>query len=211
MPRASELEPVLTLLTEEAIAAGLRELARIRDGFAPGEAELADAPVLLHWTAEALPGGLLCLICVVSGHPLLADGWCRTSVMLAADIEAGWGRTISRYYRIGPKLGEVLQWHRPARSCSTACVVPIAARRSRALTDTISARVRAAKWLSMADMTISAASVPAGSILPFWRRWKRLTPQFATAETFAQRLGTGWLPSPKDYADAPLLTDWRTP
>lgn len=66
-------------------------------------------------------------------------------------------------------------------------------------------------WLSITAMTISAAPVRAGSVRPSWRRWKRLAPQFATAETFAQRLTTGWRPSRRDYADAPLLTDWRTP
>ena len=99
----------MTMLTDEAIAAGLREWTRIRNGFVPGEAELAGAPVLSHWTVEVLPGGLPYLIGEVSGHPQLADGWCTTSVLLAADLELGWARTLSRYYRLGPKLGEILQ------------------------------------------------------------------------------------------------------
>ena len=49
------------------------------------------------------------LIGVVSGHPSIADGWCTTSVVLAADEAAGWARTVSRYYRLGPRLGETLQ------------------------------------------------------------------------------------------------------
>jgi hypothetical protein len=106
LPRASGLEPVMTILTQDAIAAGLRELARIKDGFTPGEAELSASPILSHWTIELSSGGLLYLIGEISGHPRLADGWCTTSAVLVADVEAG---TISRYYRLGPKLGESQQ------------------------------------------------------------------------------------------------------
>lgn len=49
-PGAPALESIMTILSDEAIAASLRELARIRDGFIPGEAELAGAPVLSDWT-----------------------------------------------------------------------------------------------------------------------------------------------------------------
>lgn len=96
-------------VTRETLAAALKEVARIRDGFLPGPAELADAPILSHWSVEPLPGGMICLIGEVAGHPKLADGWCTTSVVLAADLADGWIRTVSRYYRLGPKLGEELQ------------------------------------------------------------------------------------------------------
>ena len=99
----------MTILTQEAIAADLRELARIKTGFVPGEAELSAAPILSHWTAEVSSGGLFYLIGEVSGHPKLEDGWCTTSVVLAADVEAGGVRTISRYYRLAPKLGKSQQ------------------------------------------------------------------------------------------------------
>lgn len=49
------------------------------------------------------------LIGKVSGHPRTADGWCATSVILAIDVRAGWVRTINRYYRLGPSLGQSLQ------------------------------------------------------------------------------------------------------
>ena len=96
----------MSILSREILEAGLREAARIAEGFVPGEAELAGAPVLSHWAVQAQPGGTVRLIGVVSGHPSIRDGWCTTSVVLAADINAGWARTVSRYYRLGPMLGE---------------------------------------------------------------------------------------------------------
>lgn len=94
---------------KDTVAAGLREAARIAAGFVPGEAELAGAPLLSSWIVEVQPGGLIRLVGSVSGHPTISDGWCTTSVVLAADETAGWARTVSRYYRLGPKLGEVRQ------------------------------------------------------------------------------------------------------
>lgn len=99
----------MSTVTRETLAAALEEVARIKDGFVPGPTELADAPVLSHWSVEVLPGGMICLIGQVAGHPRLADGWCTTSVVLVADLTAGWVRTVSRYYQMRPKLGEDLQ------------------------------------------------------------------------------------------------------
>jgi hypothetical protein len=99
----------MSSLSRETLAAALKEIVRIRTGFVPGPAELADAPILSHWTAETLPGGGLYLVGEVSGHPRTADGWCTTSVILAIDVRAGWVRTINRYYRLGPSLGQSLQ------------------------------------------------------------------------------------------------------
>lgn len=95
----------MALLTKDAVAAGLLEAARIKAGFVPGEAELSAAPLLSHWAIEPLPSGLVRLVGVVSGHPLIPDGWCTTSPVLAADEDAGWVRTVSRYYVLGPRLG----------------------------------------------------------------------------------------------------------
>lgn len=99
----------MSSVSQKTLAAALKEVARIRTGFVPGPSELADAPILSHWVVETLPGGGLYLIGEVSGHPQIADGWCTTSAVLAIDVGAGWVRTISRYYRLGPKLGENLQ------------------------------------------------------------------------------------------------------
>lgn len=99
----------MSILPKEVVAAGLREAARIAAGYVPNEADLAGAPLLSNWAVEAQFGGLVRLVGVVTGHPSLRDGWCTTSIVLAADEEAGWARTVSRYYRLGPKLGEVRQ------------------------------------------------------------------------------------------------------
>lgn len=96
----------MSSLPKETVAAGLREAARIRSGFVPGEAELADAPLLSGWAVQPLAAGLVRLVGFVSGHPLLPDGCITTSAILAADEQAGWSRTVSRYYRLGPRLGE---------------------------------------------------------------------------------------------------------
>lgn len=99
----------MSRLSKQAVAAGLREAARLKAGFVPGETELAGAPLLSHWVVEPVSGGLVRLFGEVSGHPLLPDGWCTTSAVLAADEAAGWVRTASRYYRLGPKLSQALQ------------------------------------------------------------------------------------------------------
>lgn len=49
-------------MNRETLAAALEEVARIRDGFVPGPAELADAPILSQWNAKVQPGGMICLI-----------------------------------------------------------------------------------------------------------------------------------------------------
>lgn len=99
----------MSRLSKEVVAAGLRGAARIKSGFVPGSAELAGAPLLSHWVVEPVPGGLGRLVGLVSGHPLLPDGWCTTSPVLAADEDAGWVRTASRYYRLGPSRGAAVQ------------------------------------------------------------------------------------------------------
>jgi hypothetical protein len=75
----------MSILPKETVAAGLLEAARIRSRFVPGEAELADAPLLSGWAVQPLAAGLVRLVGFVSGHPLLPDGCITTSSILAAD------------------------------------------------------------------------------------------------------------------------------
>lgn len=96
----------MSVLPKETVAAGLLETARIRSGFVLGEAELADAPLLGGWAVQPFAAGLVRLVGFVSGHPLLPDGCITTSAILAADEQAGWARSVSRYYRLGPRLEE---------------------------------------------------------------------------------------------------------
>ncbi|MHA6730193.1 DUF6634 family protein [Devosia sp. A369] len=99
----------MSILTKETIAAGLRKAARIAAGYVPCDAELANAPLLSHWAIGPQGSGLMRLVGIVAGHPSIRDGWCTTSIVLAANEEASWARTVSRYYRLGPRLGEVRQ------------------------------------------------------------------------------------------------------
>lgn len=99
----------MSVLSKEAVAAGLQEATRIRAGAVPSEADLADAPMLTSWAVQPDTYGLVRLIGFVSGHPQLPDGCVTTSVVLAADEQAGWVRTVSRYYKLGSRLGEVMQ------------------------------------------------------------------------------------------------------
>lgn len=67
----------------------------------PGATELAAAPLLENWRPfSTLDGGTL-LAGYVSDHPALREGPIRTSGLLALDPDAGWARTVSRWYRLG--------------------------------------------------------------------------------------------------------------
>src|SRR5690606_21882517 len=82
--RPQALEAGMSRLSKEVVAAGLREATRIRAGFVPGDDELAGAPLISHWVVEPVSGNLVRLFGEVSEHPLLPDGWRRTSAVLAA-------------------------------------------------------------------------------------------------------------------------------
>ena len=88
-------------LSEEAIQAGLLAARKLRDGELPTEAELASAPVLNGWILVEDPGEIVRLGGFVSGHPILADGWIWTSILLFMEPNRQWARTVSRLYRLG--------------------------------------------------------------------------------------------------------------
>lgn len=96
----------MSILSRQAIAAGLREAGRIKNGYMPTKADLTDAPILSNWMIEPLRGGVYRLVGTVSSHPSIRDGWCTTSPMLAIDPLGTWVRTVSRYYRLGPVMGD---------------------------------------------------------------------------------------------------------
>lgn len=96
----------MSILSRQAIAAGLREAGRIENGYVPTKADLTDAPILSDWMIEPLRGGLYRLVGTVSDHPSIRDGWCTTSPVLAIDPLGAWVRTVSRYYRLGPVMGD---------------------------------------------------------------------------------------------------------
>jgi hypothetical protein len=90
----------MAFLSKETIAAALVEQEKLRGGYEPTEADLAGAPTLSDWLLEV--GGSL--VGYVSGHPSIPDGPVTTSIVIAMDEDAGWARTVSRYYRLRNRL-----------------------------------------------------------------------------------------------------------
>ncbi len=90
-------------IPRETVAAALAELARLDAGHVPDAETLAAAPLLTEYVIEPCAAGIR-LYGVVSGHPTIADGWCTTSPVIAADKGQMWCRTVSRYYRLGRPL-----------------------------------------------------------------------------------------------------------
>src|SRR5260370_461490 len=90
---------------EPDLARRLRDLAddvgRIRNGSAPSDAVLAEAPAIRDWHSEITPVGLR-LIGRVSGHPRLGSTTAMTSQVWAADERGTWIQTLNRFYRLGP-------------------------------------------------------------------------------------------------------------
>jgi hypothetical protein len=66
----------------------------------PKPSLLDNAPLLLNWSVVGL--FTPCLIGEVVNHPLLGNRpSIHTSHIVAANVEQGWARTWSRYYRLG--------------------------------------------------------------------------------------------------------------
>ncbi len=83
----------------------LADLKAMRDGRAPSEQELAQAPILDRYLPGTRP--VPCLVGEASGHPTL-QGIGRliyTSDLWVHALEAGWARTLSRWYRLGRMAG----------------------------------------------------------------------------------------------------------
>lgn len=68
----------------------------------PTSEDLAEAPLADLWAVLVKDeGDLPALWAQVSGHPLLGDRQILTSALVGLNREAGWARTISRWYRLG--------------------------------------------------------------------------------------------------------------
>ena len=91
----------------ERISAGLLEAAKIADGYVPTETDLLGAPLISNWIIAMRPGDPRpSLVGSITGHPTLGDtALSATSVVLAMSVDGGWARTVSRYYRLGPRAG----------------------------------------------------------------------------------------------------------
>jgi hypothetical protein len=97
---------------EPDLAAKLRVLAddleRIAAASVPTEAELANAPLLVDWRYVLSAAGLR-LLGRVTGHPTLGDTDAMTSQLWAAGSDGTWIRTLSRFYRLGPRCDDSLE------------------------------------------------------------------------------------------------------
>ena len=67
----------------------------------PSENDLALAPLLTSWLPVRGPAGIhVALVGRVSGHPMISDGWIRTSFLCGLDEQGAWARSTSRWYRL---------------------------------------------------------------------------------------------------------------
>ena len=96
------------MMDPEIVRRGLAEALRIVDGHVPDEKDLEGAPFLKDWLIEEYDGKIN-LIGHGTGHPTIPVGTIMTSAVLVMDEEAGWARTISRYYRLEPRLDMTAQ------------------------------------------------------------------------------------------------------
>lgn len=78
------------------------DLTRFSGSFWPTEVELADAPILNHWSGWMLE--VPCLAGLVTGHPLARGPRVRTSPLWALHPSGRWARTETRFYRLGDPL-----------------------------------------------------------------------------------------------------------
>ena len=67
----------------------------------PTAEALDSAPLLSDWQL-VLSGTILLAEGDLEGHPTIKEPWVRTSPVLAFDVAAGWMRTRSRWYKLGP-------------------------------------------------------------------------------------------------------------
>lgn len=94
----------MTTQEQQIIRLALRALAAAEAG--PTPTDLTDAPLIELWQVLLNPRGAPVLYGYASGHPNLGTQTVRTSWLIAIDRDAGWARTLNRYYRLGRSLEE---------------------------------------------------------------------------------------------------------
>jgi|TARA_A100001391_G_scaffold51157_1_gene31213 hypothetical protein len=82
-------------------------LEAIKVGHEPTYHQLAKAPMLDAWAPSEMGGSRICGF--VEGHPTIDDGPCTTSAVLHIADDKTWCRTISRYYRLGRPLQDIIK------------------------------------------------------------------------------------------------------
>jgi|UPI000831369D hypothetical protein len=73
-------------------------------GLPPSVEKLSQAPLIHQW--KVVPYQSVCLAGFVSGHPRIRNGPVLSSQVFMLDPERKWGRTISRFYRLGTPAEE---------------------------------------------------------------------------------------------------------
>lgn len=66
----------------------------------PSDTDIANAPILSDWMPAISPFAHVILVGEVVGHPILGKRSITTSQLIAIHPEAGWARTVSRWYSL---------------------------------------------------------------------------------------------------------------
>lgn len=92
------------LVRPELIVSLAEDLSRLEAGDLDILGALVDAPVISDW--RFTPYVTSSLVGAVTGHPILGDRpFVATSGLYAIDPDAGWARTLSRWYGLGRRAG----------------------------------------------------------------------------------------------------------
>ncbi|MEP5760629.1 MAG: DUF6634 family protein [Litoreibacter sp.] len=68
----------------------------------PTDAELSAAPYVNYYRVETIGKSVQQIYGQVQGHPAIDDRYVTTTPFFGFDPDAGWARTRSRWYRLGP-------------------------------------------------------------------------------------------------------------
>jgi hypothetical protein len=68
----------------------------------PTDEELSNAPYVNHYRLENHGGCVQRIYGQLEGHPSIGDPYVTTTPLFAFDPDAGWARTRSRWYLLGP-------------------------------------------------------------------------------------------------------------
>ncbi len=68
----------------------------------PTDEELSNAPLVDHYCLERTGEVVHHIYGQVQGHPEISDPYVTTTPLFGFDPDAGWARTRSRWYRLGP-------------------------------------------------------------------------------------------------------------
>lgn len=81
----------------------VRDVQHVRNHEQPDRGAFTNAPRLDNWHFAVLFSP--CLVGEVTGHPLLGDRpRIHTSQLMFLDLDQGWVRTWSRFYRLGRQI-----------------------------------------------------------------------------------------------------------